>query len=240
MKRLICALAAVAVLCVPAFALSNSEYLKMKKDSAFNAADGHLTRAYNQAKSSMSTSDFEKLKREQRQWIAEGRDKEAKRLMRNGFDKPGAYTDATLNRAREIYSKIPLSSVSQSVRAEDFIGTYYNGNYVCMTIWREDREFEKKRPKGVLSVGFSIPRINGPDLFGRPRGNILEAEFDYDNDELMALVKYESGIKKEGNLDIRARLIMLNKYAIKVEASPDLDSLFGTTSGIFLREEEDE
>lgn len=239
MKRLICALAAVAVLCVPAFALSNSEYLKMKKDSAFNEADGHLTRAYNQAKNSMSASDFEKLKREQRQWVADGRDKEAKRLMRNGFDKLGAYTDATLNRAREIYSRIPLSSVSQSVRAEDFIGTYYNSNYVCMTIWREDREFEKKRPNGVLSIGFSIPRINGSEMYGRPRGNILDAEFDYENDELMALVKYESGIEKEGNLDLRARLMMLNEYTIKVEASPDLDSLFEPTSGIFLMSEDE-
>ena len=228
MKRLISVLALITVLCAPALALSDAEYLKMKKDPEFSAADSQLTRAYNQAKSSMSKSDFEKLRREQRQWIESGRDSEAKSVMRNRNTKLFAYTHVTLERARKIYSAIPVDSyASVSVNADDFIGTYYNSNLLCLEIWRDNKQ--------KLCVGFYEPRKNSPNMFGYPNGNVLEVEFDYDDEDLMSLVKYENGIEEEGNLDLRAKLTMLNEDTIKMEASPDIERLFGQTSGIFIR-----
>lgn len=234
MKRLISALALITVLCVPALALSDSEYLEMKKDPAFRAADTQLTRAYNQAKNSMSKSDFEKLRREQRKWIESGRDSEAKSVMRNRNPKLFAYTHVTLERARKIYSAIPPDSYSSlSVSADDFIGTYYNSNHLCLVIWRDNSKKQK------LCVGFNEPRKNSPDMFGYPDGNVLEVEFDYNDEDLMSLVKYENGIEEEGNLDLRAKLTMLNEDTIKMEASPDIERLFGQTSGIFIKGHED-
>lgn len=227
MKRLISALALITVLCVPALALSDAEYLKMKKDPAFRAADSQLTRAYNQAKNSMSKSDFEKLQREQRQWIKSGRDSEAKKVMRNQNPKLFAYTHVTLERARKIYSAIPSDSyASLSVSADDFIGTYYNSNYLCLEIQRDDKK---------LCVGFYEPRKNSPNMFGYPDGNVLEVEFNYYDEDLMSIVKYENGIEENEKLVLRAKLTMLNEDTIKMEASPDIERLFGQTSGIFIR-----
>lgn len=227
MKRLISALALITVLCVPALALTDAEYLDMKKDPEFRVADSQLTRAYNQAKSSMSKSNFEKLQREQRQWIKSGRDSEAKKVMRNQNTKLFAYTYVTLERARKIYSAIPSDSyASLSVRADDFIGTYYNSNLLCLEIWWDNKK---------LCVGFYEPRKNSPNMFGYPNGNVLEVEFNYDDEDLMSLVKYENGIEEEENLDLRAKLTMLNEDTIKMEASPDIERLFGQTSGIFIR-----
>lgn len=232
MKHLISALALIVVLCVPALALSDAEYLDMKKNPEFRAADNQLTRAYNQAKSSMSKSDFEKLKREQLQWIKSGRDNEARKVIRNRNNKLFAYTHVTLERARKIYSAIPSSSyASLSVSADDFIGTYYNSNFLCLEIWRDNEK---------LCVGFYEPRKNSPNMFGYPDGNVLEVEFDYDDEDLMSLVKYENGIDEKENLDLRAKLTMLNNDTIKMEASPDIERLFGQTSGIFIRGKREE
>ncbi|MBR1486872.1 MAG: hypothetical protein IJ597_06420, partial [Synergistaceae bacterium] len=59
MKRLISLAALILILTAPAFALSDSEYLEMKKtNKAFAEADKSLTEAYSKAKGTMPNSDF--------------------------------------------------------------------------------------------------------------------------------------------------------------------------------------
>ncbi|MBQ7168781.1 MAG: DUF1311 domain-containing protein [Synergistaceae bacterium] len=108
MKRLISVLAVMMVLCVPAFALSDSEYLRMKKNSDFARADRELTKAYNEAKSVMSRSDFEAFKKDQRDWIARDRDVRAETFMEDGYSRVEAYTMATLERAEGIRARIEV------------------------------------------------------------------------------------------------------------------------------------
>ena len=87
----------------PAFALSDADYKKMMRDSGFAQADKALNAAWKEAKGSLSGSDFESLKRDQRAWVKSGRDAEAKGLMRSqGLSRVQAYAAATNARAEYI------------------------------------------------------------------------------------------------------------------------------------------
>ena len=104
MKRFMSIIAVVLVFAVPAFALSDAEYLRMKKSSAdFAEADEFLSDAYNNVKSVMPRSEFASIKEEQREWIKSGRDEAARAFMREGYSKVDAYTKATEERAEELY-----------------------------------------------------------------------------------------------------------------------------------------
>lgn len=228
MKRFISAAVLIIVLCVPALGLSDAEYLRMKRnpDSGFDDADKELNRAYKQAEQYMTKSEFEKLKREQRQWLADGRDKDAQRIMREENEpKEWAYTYATLKRAQEIYSITP--SESAEINAHDFIGVYYNDNDLRLTIYWADEQSE------LMNVNFSVPRLS-VELQGYADGKVLKAECDEESEKL---AKYEFGIDEEKNVDFSAALTMLNKDKIRVKAASDLDGLFESASGIFVRRE---
>ena len=106
MRRLISVLAFMLVISVPAFALSDAEYLRMKKNPEFAAADRKLTVAYNEAKRVMSKSEFDSLRKDQRQWIAKQRDVRAKTFMEDGYSRVEAYTKATLERAEGILARL--------------------------------------------------------------------------------------------------------------------------------------
>ncbi|MBR0069128.1 MAG: DUF1311 domain-containing protein [Synergistaceae bacterium] len=104
MKRFMSIIAVILVLAVPALALSDAEYLRMKKSSAdFAAADKFLSDAYNNVKNVMSRSEFASVKEEQREWIKSGRDEAARAFMNEGYSKIEAYTKATEERAEELY-----------------------------------------------------------------------------------------------------------------------------------------
>ncbi len=104
MKRLMSIVAVVLVFTVPAFALSDAEYLRMKRSSAeFAAADKFLSEAYNNVKNVMSRSEFASVKEEQREWIKRGRDEAARAFMDDGYSRIEAYTKATEERGEELY-----------------------------------------------------------------------------------------------------------------------------------------
>ena len=145
MKRLISIIVIIFICTMPAFALSDSEYLKMKKDPEFAKADRELTRAYNDAKDRMTKSEFSNLKDSQRQWIASGRDNHAKKLIREGYSRIEAYTEATFARAQEIRNDMTLSTLS----VDNIEGYYDNGDDVYLFIgW-------KSRGKNLLEVNLS-------------------------------------------------------------------------------------
>ncbi len=100
MKRLISAFALILLLTAPAFSLTDSEYLRMKKSSAdFARADKKLSQVWTRLKKSLPKNVFAELQKSQRQWIQSGRDDEAASLMDDGYSRMEAYTMVTNDRA---------------------------------------------------------------------------------------------------------------------------------------------
>lgn len=103
MKKFYLAALLVLALCSSAFALSDKDYLRLKRNSKnFARADRELTQVYEEVKDTLSAREFERVKREQRNWIRTGRDAFAKRRMRAGDSRAEAYTAATLARVQEL------------------------------------------------------------------------------------------------------------------------------------------
>ncbi len=114
MKRIISALVVLCVFAIPAFALSDAEYLRMKKNRDFAEADKELTRVYNEAKDKMSYSAFTELRKSQREWVKTGRDRQARELIRDGETRLNAYTEVTLQRVTFIKNAIGDNSLDNS------------------------------------------------------------------------------------------------------------------------------
>ena len=66
MRRLLMVITVLLVISAPAFALSDAEYLRMKKNPEFAAADRELTEAYNEAKKVLDKSEFAAFRQDQR------------------------------------------------------------------------------------------------------------------------------------------------------------------------------
>lgn len=100
MKRIISALMLALLLCAPAYSLSDSEYLRMRKSNAdFARADRRLNQVWARLKKSLPKSIFTQLDKLQREWIKSGRDEDAATLMDEGYSRVEAYTIATNDRA---------------------------------------------------------------------------------------------------------------------------------------------
>ena len=100
MKRIVSVLALVLLMVSPSFALSDAEYLRMRRNSvAFARADKKLNRVWAQLKKSLPKSVFAELDKVQREWVSSGRDSEAEQLMDEGYSRVEAYTRATNDRA---------------------------------------------------------------------------------------------------------------------------------------------
>lgn len=96
-------LAVVALFVSSALALSDKEYLRMKKECpAFAKADRELGQVWKEAQKALGKGDFEKLKKQQQNWIASGRDDVAEELIDDGEDHDEAYAAATMERVREL------------------------------------------------------------------------------------------------------------------------------------------
>ncbi|MBQ7592891.1 MAG: hypothetical protein IJU48_00895, partial [Synergistaceae bacterium] len=100
MKRLFAVLTLLFLFASPAFALSDAEYLKMKRNyPKFARSDRNLTRVWNELKKDLSTKDFRELQKNQREWIAKGRDDAANEYIDRGYSRVEAYIAATNDRA---------------------------------------------------------------------------------------------------------------------------------------------
>ena len=134
MKRFIFGLFLAVFFISPAFALSDSEYLRMKKDSNFAAADKELTRAHNQARKSRSKEEAERLKKVQLDWIELERDQKANNLIEaQGYSRIAAYTEVTQDRAEA------LEYITNLIKTE---GDYYSNNGALLEIsWQNPLSF---------------------------------------------------------------------------------------------------
>ncbi len=107
LMAVVMAFAAVCLFAASALALSDAEYLKMKKSSpAFAKADKELNQVWNEAKKVLGKSEFRKLSKEQQEWIAEGRDDAAEELIDDGMDTDEAYATVTKVRAKVIRAAV--------------------------------------------------------------------------------------------------------------------------------------
>ena len=103
MKRLFAVLTLIFLIAAPAFALSDAEYLKMKRNyPKFARSDRNLTRVWNELKKDLSTKNFKELQKNQREWIAKGRDDAANEYMDMGYSRVEAYIAATNDRAEAL------------------------------------------------------------------------------------------------------------------------------------------
>ena len=99
-------MALVIMLAGSAFALSDEEYLRLKKSNAdFARADRELTQTWKRLKDSMPKRAFRILQDEQREWIDFLRDRVAEDYMDEGYSRAEAYTMATNERIDELKSR---------------------------------------------------------------------------------------------------------------------------------------
>lgn len=102
-KKFLSVLLLFVFISAPAFALSDAEYLKMKRNNQnFARADRKLTNTWNKLKKSLPEYVFEQLQKDQRSWIKKGRDDAAKSYMNEGYSRTEAYTLATNDRANRL------------------------------------------------------------------------------------------------------------------------------------------
>ena len=100
MKRLFAVLIIFVFSVAPSFALSDAEYLRMKKNNPdYARAEQRLSRIWNELKKSMSPGAFNELKKEQLAWIKWKRDEEAEVYIERDYSRVEAYTMATEARA---------------------------------------------------------------------------------------------------------------------------------------------
>ena len=100
MRKIFAALMLLVLSASMSFALTDAEYLKMKKTNAdFARADKRLSQVWKRLKGSVSKEVFTELQEYQREWIDSGRDIEAQGLMDEGYSRVEAYTMATSDRA---------------------------------------------------------------------------------------------------------------------------------------------
>ena len=103
MKRIFAVLALVLLMAGTAFALSDTEYLRMRQYSAqFARADKTLNRVWAGLKRSLPKNVFAELQELQNEWITSGRDLEAQEYIDDGYSKAEAYTIVTNNRAEAL------------------------------------------------------------------------------------------------------------------------------------------
>lgn len=126
MKRLIAVLAVLFLVSAPAFALSDEQYLELKKFPGFATAEQKLTKAYNEAEKVMDKSEFEALRESQRDWIAGQRDIRAETFIRDNYSIADAYTRVTLERAESILARIRTiqNRVVDDAGIDDIAGEY--------------------------------------------------------------------------------------------------------------------
>ena len=106
-KKLFAALLLVFSLCGVSFALSDHDYKIMIKDTSYARAEKRLNRLWAEAKKILPKKDFAVLRESQREWVAHGRDDEAREVMElEGLSVIKAYTVVTENRADEIQEMI--------------------------------------------------------------------------------------------------------------------------------------
>lgn len=199
MKRIYLALLLVLTLCSAAFALSDKDYLRLKRNSKnFARADAELSEVYEEIKDTLSAREFERVKREQRNWIRTGRDAYAKKRMRAGDSRSEAYTEATLARVQELRERYldeepeaeprPIIRNDQKVRIPDT-------NPRPMP--EPEPEPEPERPSRSSNAGLTVEDIQG--IYKNHAGTVMKISYlgEVDDNEMQVNFDADDGESHE-------------------------------------------
>lgn len=195
MKKFYLAVLLVLALCSSSFALSDKEYLRLKRNNKnFARADAELTKVYESIKDNLSASRFERVKREQRNWIRTGRDAFAKRRMKEGDSKAEAYTAATLARAQELRERYLIDDNGDEEQEEHPIAR--NNQRVRIPDTnpepRPEPEYEPETPSRSSSrrAGISVEDIQG--IYKNHAGTVMKISYLGEADDNEVQVSFES------------------------------------------------
>ena len=104
MKRILSAGILTLILAGSALGLSDKEYTRMMKTSkAFREADEFMTECYKECRDTLPRSQFLEIQKEQREWLASGRDETAQDFIDDGMTRTEAYVKVTEMRAHDLH-----------------------------------------------------------------------------------------------------------------------------------------
>lgn len=166
------------------YALTDAEYKELLLSSAnFTNADTRLKQVWKELNSSLKNrglnAELKKLLSQQRKWIREGRDIEARKYLKQGYSYADAYTTATSNRAaylEERLNNLTVATVPISSSFKNWQQAYQKvaENFVYKHKWADGRATE-----GFADLDFSNNQL---------------ALADIDNDgELELLIEFTTG-----------------------------------------------
>jgi len=112
----------VTILATSAFALSDAEYKKMMKNPEFARADKRLNQTWKKVSNLLKGAALDRLKKNQREWINEGRDYVANGFIEEGYSRVEAYTIATNMRSDELPTLV--KSISSASSRKGVQGSY--------------------------------------------------------------------------------------------------------------------
>ena len=112
----------VTILATSVFALNDAEYKKMMKNPEFARADKRLNQTWKKASNSLKGAALDRLKKNQREWINEGRDYVANGFIEEGYSRVEAYTIATNMRSDELPTIV--KSISSAPSRKEVQGSY--------------------------------------------------------------------------------------------------------------------
>ena len=135
MKKFLSSLAVLFLMSSNAFALSDSEYRELMKDSSFADAEKELAASWNEAKK-LPAKFFEHLQKEQREWVSHGRDKKAADLMKSdkSLSRAQAYAHETGSRVEAVNSAIDAANLTAEKLSDGFFINNDNGKYIELSI----------------------------------------------------------------------------------------------------------
>ena len=166
MKKFLSSLALLLLISSNAFALSDSEYKEMLKDSSFADSEKELAKVWAETKK-LPAKFFEHLQKEQREWVSHGRDKRAESLMKadKTLSRAQAYAQETGSRVEAINSAIDAANLTAEKLSDGFFINNDNGKYIELSITLEG---------GNLTAEFTGK--NGNSIWkadGKISGNVL-------------------------------------------------------------------
>ena len=185
-RKLYLALVLVLLLCGSALALSDKDYLRLKRNNKdFARADRQLTEVYEAIKDNLTAREFEKVKREQRNWIRTGRDAFARKRMKAGDSKAAAYTAATMARVDELRGKYLSDEEDYPEEPED------DGlEHQPLTRRQPDPEPEPEPESRNKNSGIAVEDIQG--IYKNHAGTVLKIAYLGEVDENEVQVNFDT------------------------------------------------
>lgn len=110
---IVCAALIGVLISCPVYALSDAEYKQLMKEEEFKTSVDGLKQALNDAKKRLSPTDYAKIEKIQKTWLAE-RDNDCKELLSDGMDKIEAWIVIFDSQAEFIAGRTELYALNRT------------------------------------------------------------------------------------------------------------------------------